>query len=95
VEEIQRICPGEWTFTGKPGQPHEAHQLNLAIDRAAAVLEWFPTWSFSEAIQNTVSWYYARHVKGDDMLKHSVDQIEIFEQAALAQGNRWALDLRK
>ncbi len=91
TEEILKIWPGEWKSTGTSGQPHEAHQLNLAIDRAATVLEWFPTWSFSEAVQNTVSWYYERHVKAEKMLNYSVRQIEIFEQAARSKGNRWAL----
>jgi len=55
--EIQKHWPGEWVDASLPDQPHEAGRLAVAIDRAAAVLGWKPSWHFSEAVENTVAWY--------------------------------------
>jgi CDP-glucose 4,6-dehydratase len=91
VEEILKIWPGRWDQIGATSQPHEAHQLNLAIDRAAEVLSWFPAWSFQEAIERTVVWYLRRHENGENMLQYSIDQVSAFEKAATAKEIRWAL----
>jgi CDP-glucose 4,6-dehydratase len=91
VDEILKIWPGRWHQVGISSQPHEAHQLNLAIDRAAIVLSWFPAWSFQQAIEHTIVWYLHRHENGGNMLQYSLDQVSAFEKAAASKEIRWAL----
>ncbi len=82
VDHIFKIMPGKWSSPQQTDQPHEASKLNLAIDKAAAVLGWRPTWGFGEALNQTVAWYNERHFrKNKDMLSFSFSQIEEFETA--------------
>jgi CDP-glucose 4,6-dehydratase len=91
VQEILRTWPGQWEQAEAPDAPHEAEKLNLAIDKAAAMLRWFPTWHFEEAVLHTATWYYQRHmVKKSDMVKFSLAQIESFTNAARRQRRAWA-----
>jgi CDP-glucose 4,6-dehydratase len=91
VRELLRLWPGEWKHFKSDSAPHEAGQLNLAIDKAAKLLGWHPTWNFPEAIDQTVVWYRERHVsKSPDMLRFSRDQISIFTAAARKKGAVWA-----
>lgn len=91
VEAILKLWPGSWEQTGPADGRHEAHRLNLAIDKAAALLQWLPTWTFAEAIQHTVSWYHRRHVIADpDMLAFCLAQLDAFAAAAKAKGSTWA-----
>ena len=91
VEAILKLWPGKWEQTALADGRHEAHRLNLAIDKAAAMLRWLPTWSFAEAIQYTVSWYHQRHViAAPDMLAFCLSQLDAFTASAKAKGIAWA-----
>lgn len=91
VKEILRHWPGEWRDTSNPSALHEARQLNLAIDKAAARLQWFPTWNFAEAVEHSVAWYHQRHARNNpDMLQLTLGQIESFTRAAQAKNLAWA-----
>ncbi len=57
VEEVLRHWPGKWLDKSDPKAPHEAGFLQLSIDKAFALLRWFPVWSFREAVAETVEWY--------------------------------------
>jgi CDP-glucose 4,6-dehydratase len=57
VEEVLRHWPGRWQDKTDPTAPHEAGLLQLSTDKAAAMLLWFPVWSFAEAVGQTVQWY--------------------------------------
>jgi CDP-glucose 4,6-dehydratase len=57
VEEVLRHWPGRWLDKTDAKAPHEAGLLQLSTDKAAALLRWFPVWSFSEAVARTVQWY--------------------------------------
>ena len=46
-----------WADTRDPAAPHEAAVLRLAIDKAAARLDWRPVWSFGETVARTADWY--------------------------------------
>ena len=39
------------------GEPHEASRLNLAIEKAGALLGWFPLSTFDESVHRTAIWY--------------------------------------
>lgn len=91
VAEFLRTWPGDWRQAQTPDAPHEAEKLNLAIDKAAALIRWFPTWHFEEAVLHTATWYYQRHVlKKANMVKFSLAQIESFTNAARQQRLAWA-----
>jgi len=92
VNEILKIWPGRWEQINEPNAPREAGKLNLDIGKAAELLQWFPTWSFTEAIQKTIVWYHERHAMGKnpDMLNFSLGQIDAFTAAAAARQIRWA-----
>lgn len=91
VEEILQHWPGRWVDGSDPRSPHEAKLLSLAIDKAAALLDWHPVWSFPTAIEQTVSWYYQRHVAANpDLLGFSLGQIATYCAAAKAQNIAWA-----
>ena len=57
VAEVLKHWPGKWEDRSDPKAVHEAKLLQLATDKAHAMLAWSPTWNFSEAIENTVQWY--------------------------------------
>jgi len=89
VEEVLRLWPGQWQPVTTVN-PHEARSLNLAIDKAKALLGWTPVWGFREAVRETVSWYRERHVAGRrDMVKFSLAQIESYVAAARANSVAW------
>ena len=91
VEAILKIWPGRWEPVCNAPAPHEASKLNLAIDKAAALLQWFPTWDFRESIHQTVAWYHQRHVaQNPDMQGYSLQQIDTFTRAAQAKGLAWS-----
>jgi CDP-glucose 4,6-dehydratase len=93
VEEILKAWPGEWVDGSNPGSVHEATLLSLSIEKAGALLGWYPSWDFKEAIQRTIAWYYQRHVKKNtDMLQFSVGQIEEYVMAARMKNLSWATD---
>ena len=57
VEEVLRSWPGRWVDKTDPKAPQEAGLLQLSTDKAAALLRWFPVWSFPDALGHTVQWY--------------------------------------
>ena len=91
VEEILAVWPGEWVDGSNPNSPHEATLLSLAIEKAGALLGWYPTWEFKEAIQRTVGWYHERHaIQNPKMLEYSVGQIDEYFRAAQKNDLPWA-----
>ncbi|HWX21367.1 MAG TPA: CDP-glucose 4,6-dehydratase [Candidatus Binatia bacterium] len=91
VEEILLSWPGEWKDASAPGSPHEAMLLSLSIEKAGALLNWYPAWDFKEAVRRSVLWYYQRHVTGDPkMLDFSSSQIDGYVEAAQHKNLDWA-----
>jgi CDP-glucose 4,6-dehydratase len=90
VEEVLRSWPGKWEDGSNPSSPHEAKLLSLSIEKAGALLGWYPVWDFPQAIEQTVVWYHQRHVaKHQPMLEFSADQIAEYTQAACHKGLAW------
>jgi CDP-glucose 4,6-dehydratase len=91
VEEIFGSWPGEWVDGSDPKQPHEATLLSLSIEKAGALLGWYPSWDFKEAIRQTVVWYQQRHsLKNSGMLEFSNSQIDDYTAAARSRNLAWA-----
>ncbi len=65
VGELVTEClihwPGEWQDLSGGDAPHEASRLAVSIDLARSILGWRPTWSFSQAVAETMVWYRKRH----------------------------------
>ena len=93
VETVLKIWPGKWVDGSNPNLPHEATLLSLSIEKAGALLGWYPSWDFTEAVERTVSWYYQRHVaKNPDMLRYTQNQIAAYTESARAKSTAWARD---
>ena len=91
VSEILKSWPGTWEDKSDPQSVHEATLLSLSIEKASALLGWYPCWDFEETIRSTVKWYRQRHSKpGVNMLEFSRSQIDEYAKAALAQSLAWA-----
>ncbi len=90
VEELLRHWPGRWEDRSPANAPHEAQALNLSIDKAHHLLGWSPTWSFSEAIARTATWY--RDTLADpttQAAKLTLAQISDYTEAARRAGAMW------
>lgn len=96
VTEFLRHWPGgRWEdFSGYSGkQPHEAARLNLAIDKADAVLGWSPAWPFEETVRRTATWYHQRSTHPDPatLLALCQQQLRDYTETAASKGISWAL----
>ena len=92
VGEFFKHWPGQWQDVSEGLHPYEAARLDLAINKAAEILSWKPTWSVTEAIAATAQWYRARHEgRGEDMLSYTSRQIESFGDAACGRRQAWAV----
>lgn len=91
VEEVLKQWPGQWTDGSEPNAVHEASLLQLSCDKAAALLDWEPTWKFSEAIRETARWY-RETTSGDLSLpaRITAEQISSYTANAAAQNRSWA-----
>jgi CDP-glucose 4,6-dehydratase len=90
VEEILSIWPGQWVDGSDPKAPHEAMLLSLSIEKAGALLGWYPAWDFREATHYATAWYRARHLdRNADMLGFSKRQIQEYTEAARQKQLAW------
>lgn len=68
-------APG-WAADSAP-RPHEAETLRLESAKARSRLGWRPRRSAEQGIDLAVEWYRA-HLRGAEMRKHTLEQIEAF-----------------
>jgi CDP-glucose 4,6-dehydratase len=93
VEEILSVWPGEWIDGSRPGHVHEAKLLSLSIEKAGALLGWYPVWDFGEAIRQTLVWYQQRHAEqNENMLELTTRQIDQYVAAARGKKLAWTKD---
>jgi len=93
VEEFLRHWPdGRWENKQSADAPHEAGRLNLAIDKAAALLAWFPVWDFRETIRRTAEWYRVAHTSAASgrLLEITRAQLAAYTKDAAEKQLRWA-----
>ena len=93
VGEILKHWPGKWEDRSDPAAVHEAMLLQLATDKANALLGWAPVWDFAIAIEQTVKWYRALAQSGDGCqpAKLTRDQIAAYTARALESRQPWAV----
>jgi len=92
VTEILKHWPGQWEDQSDPQAVHEAKLLQLATDKAHALLQWQPVWPFPETIRQTISWYRTAATQPDVAAVRELtrQQIAAYEQQAAALGVAWA-----
>ena len=91
VEEILKSWPGEWQDGSNPKSVHEATLLSLSIEKAGALLGWYPAWDFTEAIARTIGWYFQRHEKRNPaILDFSIAQVDEYVAAARRKNLTWS-----
>jgi CDP-glucose 4,6-dehydratase len=88
VEEILRHRPGTWRDVSDAKSPREAHHLSLAIDKAAARLQWRPVWDFPRSVAETCRWY--ADATNANVASMADAQIESYRRDAAAAGLAWA-----
>jgi CDP-glucose 4,6-dehydratase len=96
VEVLMKHCGGSWTDGSQTCAPHEAGQLQLNTDRAAALLGWHPVWDFERIVLETARWYLdtMRTPKRESFRRCLLEQIETYTANASAAGLLWATAVR-
>ncbi len=80
VEQATRCWGGgSWENQGGAGQPAEAGQLRLSIDKALWQLGWRPRWDLRQALEHTVHWYREYFAGVTGMRQLCLDQIALYE----------------
>jgi CDP-glucose 4,6-dehydratase len=94
VEEMLKHWSGRWEDKSQAKAVHEAGQLNLAIDKARALLKWSPSWSFAEATEQTVAWYRQVGATPDPAAAQAftVGQIDKYADSARRLRRPWAAE---
>ena len=88
VAEFLKHWPGKWEDHSNPKALHEAGRLQLATDKARALLGWAPVWDFPLAVEQTVAWY--RHAGSKRAFTQQ--QITAYAEHAHAAGLPWAVE---
>jgi len=91
VAEVLKHWPGRWEDQSDPGAVHEAHLLQLATDKANALLGWEPVWKFPKAIEQTVQWYREAMSHPTAIPALTSRQIQLYAADAATSGLPWAL----
>ncbi len=91
VTEVLKHWAGKWADMSDPNAVHEARLLQLATDKAHALLGWSPVWNFSEAIQQTVEWYRdsADATSAKEFEVQTLFQISQYAEKARAMNLPW------
>jgi CDP-glucose 4,6-dehydratase len=89
VQEILRHWPGLWEDKSNPRAVHEAKLLNLATDKAFHLLQWQPTWDFTETVARTVAWYRESLTAPATARELTARQIADYSAAAKTHGLAW------
>lgn len=90
VKEVLMHWPGSWTQEASVQAVHEAGLLGLAIDKAFHLLQWQPTWDFSQSVAATMRWYRDTHTGARAVPAATRGDIAEYQQAAMQHGQRWA-----
>ena len=91
VTEVLKHWPGRWQDRSDPNAVHEAKLLQLATDKANALLHWAPVWTFPQAIEQTVQWYREAARQPQSISALTTRQIQLYGTAATQAGLCWAV----
>ena len=90
VSEVLKHWPGRWEDRSDPNAVHEAKLLQLATDKANALLGWSPVWNFTTTIEETVKWYRETAKNSHTAAAFTSRQIAEYHAAAASAGAPWA-----
>ncbi len=82
----------KWHITGDQSNFKEAGLLKLCCDKAHHILEWYPTMSFEETVEFTVSWYkefYESDLSGEKLFQLTTSQIDQYIDKAKLRKRTW------
>lgn len=82
---------GKYVCPVQENQKKETEMLRLNWDKAALRLDWGPTYSWNEAIAETVAWFKAYEKNSGDMYQICAEHIEKYTEKARALKRAWAL----
>ena len=91
VTEVLKHWPGRWQDRSDPKAVHEANLLQLATDKANALLQWAPVWTFPKAIEQTVEWYREAASQPQSISALITRQIQLYCAAATEAELCWAV----
>ena len=91
VTEVLKHWPGRWQDQSDPNAVHEAKLLQLATDKATALLRWAPVWTFPTTIEQTVRWYREAARQPQSIPALTTRQIQLYSGAAAQAGLRWTI----
>ena len=57
INEIFKYWPGEYKDLSDENSVYESKKLTLQIEKANNLLNWYPRWSFTQSVRNTINWY--------------------------------------
>lgn len=83
---------GTWEDLSKKGNdfPYEAKLLRLNCTKAKKALGWFPVYTISEAIVETISWYKAYYGNQESIVSFTKNQINRYVNKAKQMNSAWA-----
>ena len=81
VDEILSNWNGKWVDNSSTLTVHEASMLKLDIAKARNQLNWYPVWSFKDAISETINWYKMVHVDNKSAEECTRANLSKFESA--------------
>jgi len=82
VERLAALWDGAFTWELDEGaSPSEATRLALDSGAAERLLGWRPGWDLEDALRRVVEWHEAQ-LRGEDMRRFSIGQIEQFAQSS-------------
>jgi CDP-glucose 4,6-dehydratase len=90
VAEVLKHWPGRWEDRSDPKAVHEASLLQLSTDKAHALLGWTPVWSFSQAVERTMSCYRETTTNPRSASALATRQIGQYQADAAQAGLSWA-----
>ena len=92
VVEILTHWPGRWENKSDANTVHEARLLQLATDKASALLGWSPACHFPAAVAFTIQWYRRAEKKSPAAIrKLTLNQIQDYCAAARRLDIPWAV----
>lgn len=81
---------GSWKDRSDPDAAHEAHLLQLSIEKAFHVLNWQPVWDLGTAVERTVEWYRKTLSDPACAKQTTMDQIAVYDADCSGQRNAGA-----
>ena len=92
VQNVIRIWnKGDWIDVSKESRDQPTELVSLLLDSTKALnsLEWKTTYSFENAINETISWYKSYYNNDTPMRELSVNQIEQYSKTANRMNITW------